>query len=240
MSFPTTHWGLLGTVRKGPKPDQEEALNRLMNQYWRPVYNFVRYNGFQSEEAKDLTQDFFEKWFIKDLFARADPGKGRFRSFLLKSLKNFLYNQARASHAKKRRPEGGFVSINDLEEDFSFLVGDDRTPEAIFNQAWAVEFVIRILKELENRCTTPSKKVRYEILRRRVIAPALEGAEPPTLKDLGNEFGLTEREVSNSLGTAKRAYRRLLTEEIEVYAVSEEEVQSEIHDLFQFLSLDYA
>jgi DNA-directed RNA polymerase specialized sigma24 family protein len=235
--FPETEWALLTNVRDGGPAVKLAALDILIRRYWRPVFGFLKYSGHEEETAKDLTQAFFSDWIENDIFSKVDERKGRFRSFMLSCLKRFVVNAHRDDHAQKRRPAGGFVSLDGLMEDtaMSFVPRDGMTPEVIFERSWATEVVLRVLKHLERECGKTGKGSHYDIFARRIIDPILMGIPGPSLAELGVKHNLTEKQAANHLETARRAYRRLLEEEIRLYAQSSTEVASEVRDIFRIL-----
>lgn len=237
-AFPATHWSRFMALRDGTSTERTAILNFLILRYWKPVYCYLRRCGCGEEEAKDLVQDFFVFCLQRDFFDQADPARGRFRSFLLGSLQHFLANARRAAHAQKRRPEQGFVPLRDPASASSagFEPADPTTPEAVFHHAWVTDLIQRVLRRLEQECQTADKQAHYEILRQRLVLPALEGAEPPPLRDLAGRLGLSEKQAANHLVTARRAFQRLLQEEIRGYAGNEDEVVEEMRDLRRFLS----
>lgn len=236
-SFPTTDWGLLADVRGNNPAVKLAALDILIRRYWKPVFLFLRHSGAPDDAAKDSTQAFFADWIENDAFAKADERKGRFRSFMLTCLKRFVSNEHRAAHAQKRGPREGLLSLDELmaNPDMPFEPADTMTPEAIFQKAWAAEVVRRVLTHLEIECARTGKTVHFDIFSKRVIRPILDGSCEPSMADLGRDHGLTEKQAANHLLTAKRAYQRLLQEEIRLYASSEAEVASEIRELFAIL-----
>lgn len=236
--FPRTHWSKLAAARDANDADRNAALDFLLRRYWKPVFCYLRGRGWPEEEAKDLVQDFFASALARALFGQADPARGRFRSFLLSSLNNFLANAHRAAHAQKRRPEHGFVSIHELatSEGAVFVPVANETPEALFHRAWIQNLLQRVLRALAEECRRTGKDAHYEVFRQRIMAPALEGATPPPLADLARRLDLGEKEAANCLLTARRAYQRLLRAEIRLYAATDDEVAAEIQDLFHFLA----
>lgn len=229
--FPTTHWSMLEAVRGSMTAQQRETLNFLILRYWKPVYVYIRQRGYESE-AEDLTQDFFLHSLARELFGRADRARGRFRTFLLACLNNFLSDIE--DYRRRRRPAEGIVSIHELalKDKLTFELSDDETPETLFCRSWVYELLIRVFRVLEQEFKASGKEIHCELFRRRVFEPALWGSPPP-LDALAAEAGLTTRQASNRMVTALRAFQRLLREEIRIYAVSEDEVTSEIHDLFR-------
>ena len=236
--FPRTHWSRLAAVKGDASAERREALNFLAERYWKPVYCYLRRRGYGESDSEDLVQEFFFTALAKGLFAKADPARGRFRNFLLKSLQHFLANEWRDARARKRRPVEGFVSIQELASEAGPVVvaKDTKTPEDTFHQTWLCELVLRVLRNLEQEYCASGKQIHIELLRQRVIAPILDGAEVPSLRELADRYALSVKDVENRVITARRAYQRLLRDEIGIYASSDEEVTAEIQDLWHFLS----
>lgn len=237
-AFPTTDWGLFVDIRGGGQAAKLAALEILSRRYWKPVFRFLQFSGKDEESAKDLTQAFFAEWIESNAFAKADEQKGRFRSFMLTSLKRFAANEHRADQAQKRRPPAGLLSLDELMDDpgFSFEPADVRTPDMAFDRAWASEVIGRVLKHLEMECRNKGQDAHYDIISKRLIQPILHGMAAPAMAELGQKHGLTERQAGNLLETAKRTFRRLLEEEVRLYAASDSEVSEEVRDLFAILN----
>jgi RNA polymerase sigma-70 factor (ECF subfamily) len=237
-AFPTTDWGLFVDIRGGRPAAKLAALDILARRYWKPVFRFLQFSGKDEESAKDLTQAFFAEWIESNAFAKADEQKGRFRSFMLASLKRFAANEHRADQAQKRRPAAGLLSLDELMDDpeIAFEPADVRTPDMAFDRAWASEVVGRVLKHLEMECRNKAQYAHFDIFFRRLIQPILHGMEAPSMAELGQKHGLTERQSGNLLETAKRTFRRLLDEEVRLYAASDSEVTEEVRELFAILS----
>jgi len=236
-SFPTTDWGLLKDVRGNNTGAKRAALDILIRRYWKPVFHFLRYSGAGEESAKDSTQAFFASWLENDSFAKADRNRGRFRSYVLTSLKRFVANEHRAAYAQKRRPSAGLFSLDELMDnvDMPFEPVDGMTPEMIFDKSWASEIIQRVLRHYELECKHTDQLAHYDIFSRRIIKPILEGANEASYAELAREHELTEKQAANLLLTAKRAFQRLLKEEIRLYAESEAEVSEETRAIFRIL-----
>jgi RNA polymerase sigma-70 factor (ECF subfamily) len=180
--------------------------------------------GYDQFEVQDLAQDFFVFALDSQLFTKADPLRGRFRSFLLTALNNFLSNDRRKKSAQKRHPQGGFASVEELAE-FGYYqpkaLVNKETPEMIFHRAWLREVVRNVLQNLEEDFRKTGKTTHFILFRSRVVAPELDGEEPPSLQVQAAELGLEYKEAANQILTAKRAFLRMLEKEVQAYAGSE-------------------
>ena len=236
--FRTTRWSLLNALQSCTVETRKEILDLLIRQYWKPVYYYLRRTGLGNEQAKDAVQGFFETAIGKGWFKKADASRGRFRTFLLSSLSNYASNLRRHEQAGIRCPSGGVTSLDKLLDDADRMwePPDNLTPEDIYHRTWLADLVVRVLKALEHECRDTGKEAHYEIFRRCLVEPIIEGTERPPMRDLADEFGMTEKQANNVLTTARRAYQRLLREEVRTYALSEEDEKEEIRDLFRFVS----
>ncbi len=149
-AFPETRWTMILQAGREDDPAADEALAQLCRAYWYPLYAFVRRRGYPTEEARDLTQDFFAHLLENRRYAAADPERGRFRSFLLKSLQRFLADSADRQRAAKR---GGGVALAPLEIDgvegqLARDLGHHQTPERLFEREWALALIARVAADL--------------------------------------------------------------------------------------------
>ena len=239
LSFPQTQWTQLEKLRGGNDSERSLAMSTLYETYRRPILAFLAGRGFAPERAEDLVQDFFLHAITHQLFEKADAVRGRFRSLMLSALQHYAANAHRHEHAQIRRPAGGFVAADALmaEGGNTAMLGVERgTPEQAFTRSWALTLLDRVVKSLEDECRRTGKQTHFEIFRRSILAPILEGAAPISQREMAAELGLAEKEVANRLVTARRAYQRLLRAEVAGYASSEEDVEAEIRELFQQLS----
>jgi len=237
--FPNTSWSKLEAIKEDGilTAEYKSILDLLINNYWKPVYVYLRRRGFGNEEAKDIVQEFFTYWVKKGLFGRADSSKGKFRTYMISSLNNFVSNIKRAEYAQKRRPEGGFLNIDDSKSDdeVPFEPVKSETPESIFHRTWFTGLISRVIQKMQVKCESTGKEEHLHIFVKRIIQPSLEGLQPPPLKALAEKFNITEKQATNHLTTAKRIFKRLLEKEIRIYATSENEINEEIGDLFKLI-----
>ncbi|MBM3778522.1 MAG: sigma-70 family RNA polymerase sigma factor [Acidimicrobiia bacterium] len=236
--FPITDWERLKVLRQGAETNKPAVIGELFARYRGPILAFLRRRGYSTERAEDLVQDFFLYCLDERVFEKADPERGRFRNLMLRALTFFAAKQHRHDTAQMRAPDGGFTSIESGGGDGEPLQvpADSATPEAEFTRAWAESLITRVLTTLREKMQGDGHAAHFDIFLHRMIEPALSGAVPPSQAELARKHGITEKEVSNRLVTAKRAYQRRLRAEIATYARSEDEIEDEIRELFQALA----
>jgi DNA-directed RNA polymerase specialized sigma24 family protein len=236
--FPATDWERLELLTHGAETDKPAIIGELFVRYRQPIMAFLRRKGFDVESAEDLVQDFFLYRLDDHVFERADETRGRFRNLMLKALTFFAAKQHRHRTAQMRAPEGGFTSIQRPlgGGEPPPLPAADATPEAAFERDWAQALVARVLDELQREMANDGLAVHFDIFKRRLIDPLMGDASESSNPALARAHGLTEKEVSNRLVTAKRAYQRRLRAEIATYARDEDEVDDEIRELFHVLA----
>ncbi len=164
--FAPTHWSVVLAAAGGDSPGAAEALAQLCQDYWYPLYAFVRRKGFAPHEAQDLTQDFFARLLEKNLLKAADPAKGKFRSFLLGSLQNFLNNEWDRRQAGKRGGQTIILSLDDTtaEDRYRLEPAHDLTPERIFERRWALTLLEKVHAQLKAEYLADGKGAQFEML----------------------------------------------------------------------------
>jgi len=209
------------------------ALEQLCRNYWHPLYAYVRGTGYSREEAEDLTQEFFARLLAHNSVARADPARGRFRSFLLASLKHFLANEWERARAQKR---GGGAQLLPLEFDSAETrcaqpVAPGDTPDRAYDRQWALSLLEVVLGRLRQEYRDAGREDMYLGLK-----DTLGGArsEMP-YRELGTRLGLSEGAVKVAAHRLRQRYRELLREEIANTVAGPEEVEEELRHLFAAL-----
>src|SRR6266516_6642279 len=139
LRFTTTHWSVVLLAGQADSPQANAALEKLCRTYWYPLYVYVRRQGNSPEDAQDLTQDFFSRLLEKNYFAKADRDRGRFRTSLLGSLKNFLVNEWKRAGRLKRGGDLTFLSFdaNVAEDCYAAEPANESNPDAAYEQRWA-------------------------------------------------------------------------------------------------------
>jgi RNA polymerase sigma factor (sigma-70 family) len=229
--FATTRWSLVLAAGADPSSaDSREALAALFETYWYPLYGFLRSRGYDTEDAQDLTQAFFARLLEKHAISQADPTRGRFRSFLLASLKHFAANERDRDMAKKR---GGGAPMLSLEVEgaecrFQMEPPSDETPERIFDRRWALTLLGRVMSRLEAEVSESGRHRQFERLKTYLTGdrPQLSYAETAT------ELGTSEGAVKVAVHRLRRQFRDLVRDEIAQTVASPEEIEDELRHLW--------
>jgi RNA polymerase sigma-70 factor (ECF subfamily) len=210
------------------------ALERLCASYWYPLYAYVRRSGNGPEEAKDLTQAFFEHILETDMFAAADPERGRLRTFLLSALQNFLRAEWRKTQRLKRGAGFAPLSIDEAfaEGRYAREPADTLTPEAIYHRRWALTLLEETMAALRAEYAEQGKAALFEGLK-----PMLAGEDEASYAALGERLGLSEGAARVAAFRLRKRYRERLLEIVaaSLDVASEAEVDAEITALFKAL-----
>lgn len=239
--LPQTDWSQIRRLKAAPAAEQQPLLNVLAEKYWTPMFQYLLWQGYPEHEAQDLIQEFFVFALRTRLFTKADEQRGRFRSFLLGSLNNFLANEHRKQSAKKRKPAAGIGSLDELVGDGYYqpkALINTETPEVLFHRAWVREVVRNVLAVMESDFKSTGKTTHFILFHTRVVLPELEGGEPPPLQQQARELGLEYKEAANQILTAKRAFRRLLEREVRTYVRSEDDASNEQRDVLRHIRME--
>jgi RNA polymerase sigma factor (sigma-70 family) len=229
--FAATRWTLvLAAARGSVSPSAAEAMAELCHIYWYPLYAYVRRRGYDAHEAEDLTQEFFLRLLAKNYLAAVDREKGKFRAFLLASLKHFLANEWDRAQAQRRG--GGQVVIRldtlDAESRYRLEPWHDLTPEKLFERQWALTVLEQVLRRLEaETLALDGKQAVFGRLKQFLTG----GREVASYAQVAAELEMTEGAVKAAVHRLRRRYRQLLREEIAQTVAGPEEVDDEIRYL---------
>ena len=165
--FATTRWSIVVEAGRRSSPKAAQALATLCGIYWFPLYAYVRRHGYSTDDAQDLTQEFFVRLLEKQTLQFADRERGRFRSFLLASMKNFLANEWRREAAQKRGSGRALISLDfdDGEKRYRLEPSHDRTPEKIFERQWALTLLEQALTKLRGEFDATGKTELFDRLK---------------------------------------------------------------------------
>ncbi len=231
--FVTTHWSVVLEAGTDTARGQD-ALGRLCQIYWYPVYGYLRRRGHEPADAQDLTQEFFTRLLQKNWLGRAEPGRGRFRSFLLGAVNHFVSDQRDKARAAKR---GGGIPVlplefNTAETRYSLEPADARSPEQTYERRWALALLDGVLARLEEEYEAEGRVEIFNLLQ-----PCLAGERTQeTYAQLGRRLGVSEGTVKAAVHRLRQRYRGLLRAAVADTVVNPAEVDEELRYLRAVLS----
>ncbi len=229
--FATTQWSQVLAARGGSTRQSRAALESLCSAYWYPLYAYVRRHGYDPEDACDLTQGFFEHLLETDLLQAADPSRGKFRSFLLTSLKNFLAHEREKAGALKRGGGETPISLDadDAETRFSLEPADELTPEVLFERRWAITLMERSMMRLQRASEEKGDPERFDLLK-----TYLTGSEPRIPhKEAAEHLGMSESSIRVAIHRMRKQYGEFLRQEIADTVADTEQVDDELKYLLE-------
>jgi len=239
--FATTHWSVILAASDSASAQYKPALSELCRTYWFPLYAYLRRRGCDSHQAEDYTQGFFAGLLEKKSLRKADPKYGKFRSFLLACLKNFLADEKDRDHAQKR---GGDKKVLSLDFDAAASRYDREpshhiSPEKLFERSWALTVLTRAMDQLKAESTAPlgvlrtsNKQQLFDCLKIYLMAEN----DAVSYKDVAAGLNMTEGAVKVAVHRLRRRYRELVREEIAQTVATEAQIDEEIQDLFAALA----
>jgi RNA polymerase sigma factor (sigma-70 family) len=239
--FATTRWSLIRNGgAAGARNDGNESLAQLCQIYWRPIFTFIYRRGYSAQDAQDLTQDFFLVILEGNILQSADPARGRFRSLLIRSLKNFLIDAQVKRRTQKR---GGNLQFVSWEKWMAEAPGQwsispqalaTSPSEALFDFDWAAAIAVEALKRLETECESKGRRRVYEVLSGYLTTERGD----ISYQDLSVALGLPEPSVKSLLHQFRARYRALLRGEIAKTVETDADVDDEIRYLCATLSAE--
>jgi RNA polymerase sigma-70 factor (ECF subfamily) len=233
--FATTRWTLV-CAAAAPQRDANSraALSSLCQTYWYPLYAFIRHRGHDADAAGDLTQGFFATLLEKNYLADADRSRGRFRTFLLASLKHYLANEHDRAARLKRGGGKPVIPLDrdDAESRYRAEPSHDLTPDRLFERRWAITLLDQVLSQLREDYGHEGKQTLFD---------ALKGAltcsdDADSYAQVAREQGMTEGAVRVAVHRLRKRYRQRLREAIADCVESEQDIDDEIRSLFEALA----
>ena len=224
--FLTTQWGLVATASAEGAAEARAALDGLYRVYCYPVYAFIRRRGYGREDAQDLTQDFFVHLLEKSTLGRADPQRGRFRSFLLGALDHFLAHAAERARARKRGGDCQFVYLDDDAAENCYQLAAQMTAEKIFETRWAAALIEAALVRLRGELQAAGKRRLFD-----AVQGFLLGGEDASYQQVADRLGLSVGAIKTTIHRMRSRYRALLREEVARTVATPAEVEEELRCL---------
>ncbi len=228
--FRTTNWNLVLTASDPRGEGAEAALESLCRDYWFPLYAFVRRRGHAPSQAEDLTQGFFEHLLESNALVRASPERGRFRTFLLKSIQNFLANEWDRAHRQKRGGTRELIWWDGLEpeERFALEPMQEGSPELLFDRHWAQALMESAMNRLRTEAERDDDASRFELLK--VFLTHSESM--PSYAEIGSRLQLGENAVKSAIFRLRRRFALLVRDEIGKTVQAPSDVEEELRHLF--------
>jgi RNA polymerase sigma factor (sigma-70 family) len=231
----STRWSAILLSAQSQAPGSDQAREEFCRLYWYPLYAFIRRRGYNADDARDLTQGFFLFIFDHKALQRATPTKGKFRSFLLGSLKNYLSNEYQRENAIKRGGKIDFVPVdfNDGEDRYSREPADSLTPEKIFDASWALTLLRRAIEDLKDEYSAQGKATVFETLR-----PFLDvsgAAQAPSYEIVAEKLGVSGAGVKTLIHRLRKRYSEILRESVAQTVTDPGEIDDEIRSLCEAL-----
>ncbi|HEV3409037.1 MAG TPA: sigma-70 family RNA polymerase sigma factor, partial [Chthoniobacterales bacterium] len=241
--FASTHWSVV--VAAGAESTDAEssrlALTELCETYWPPLYTYARARGYSAHDAQDATQGFFAYLIEHRIYTRTDRQKGKFRSFLLASFKNFLADARDREMALKRGRGRAFVPLDESRAEAAESLFQTRgsaisgtpTDDRLFERTWAETLVSRTLARVAAAYKAEAKETLFESLKTFLTAGA---APPPSYAELATRLGIAESTLRSHVTRLRARYREILRAEVRRTVATDAEVDAELRELLRVLS----
>jgi RNA polymerase sigma-70 factor (ECF subfamily) len=235
IRFHSTCWDAVLSSAQSQEPNARSAREQLCRAYWRPLYAFIRGRGYSSDDAKDLTQGFFLFLFDRKVLAQATPAKGKFRSFLLVCLKNFLANEFDRENTIKRGRGINFVplQLEVAEGNYSNEPIDDLTADKIFDARWALTLLDRAVQRLKEEYNSSGRSAAFEVLQ-----PFLgfsEFSEPFGYEVIAEKLNVSIGGAKTVVHRFRRRYAEMLRNAVSQTVADSAEINGEIRALREAL-----
>jgi DNA-directed RNA polymerase specialized sigma24 family protein len=233
-SFATTHWSVVAQSALTDVPEAANALTQLCELYWPPIYSFIRRRGYAPSDAQDLTQSFFAFFLRTKAYARTDRLNGKFRSFVLASVKNFLTNDWDRNQAIRRGGGYQLISLNQetAEAFYDAASASDSTAERLFELRWAKSLTARALDSLREELRAEGKLELFEQLKKFLTG----GSVIPSYDDASARVDLPRATVKTHVYRLRQRYREIVRREIGRTVSSPHEVDEEVRYLCDVLA----
>ena len=232
--FATTHWSL---VLRAAQPEDSAArgVEALCGRYWFPLYAFARRRVSAIHEAQDLTQEFFLRLLENNSLAAASPERGRFRNFLLASLKNFLFNEWDRATAQKRGGGRERLSLDweTGESRLSLEPAHADTPEREFDRQWALTLLDVVVRRLQDEFAAAGKSRQFDLLKETLTG----GRSAMDYASVAIALQVSEEAARQAAHRLRKRYRELLRDEVAQTVESPDEIDDEIHRLFEAVAV---
>jgi DNA-directed RNA polymerase specialized sigma24 family protein len=227
--FPTTQWSRIIAAGDPAAPEARSALSELCQAYWYPIYALIRRRSHSPDEACDLTQDYFTRLLEKPVIAAADQSKGRFRAFLRTDCQHFLIDRERRNRVRAGVLKTVSIDADDAEHRYRFEPTDNVTPDKLFDRAWAMTLLDRVLGLLAQEYAATGRADVFDGLK----GALSHGRGGVPAADLAAQLGMNDGAVYTAIHRLKKRYRAILQNEIAATLDEPAEVNEEIRWLLE-------
>ena len=233
-SFATTHWSVVAQSALTDVPEAANALSQLCELYWPPIYSFIRRRGYSPADAQDLTQSFFAFFLRTKAYAGVDPIHGKFRAFLLASVKNFLSDNWDRDRAAKRGGDFEFVFLDPEKAEAIYDAGSasDSTAESLFDARWAKTLTSSALNSLRQELHSEGKTEIFEQLKSFLVG----GSVLPSYSDASTRTGVPAATVKTHVHRLRLRYREIVRREVARTVSAPHEIDEELRYLCNVLA----
>jgi RNA polymerase sigma factor (sigma-70 family) len=233
--FYTTRWSLVLLSAKSQAPGCEEAFAELCRLYWYPLYGFVRHRGYSPEDSQDLAQGFILHLIERKTLSRVDQSKGKFRSFLLASLQNYISNEAERARCLKRggKAEIIYLDLEGAEDRYGMEPVEALTPAKIFDARWAMTLLREAMNRLNREYMAQGKTATFEALN--VFLDLVNCKELPTYEDVADRLKISVGSIKTLIHRLRKQYTAFVREEISRTISDSVDVDEELHELCEAL-----
>jgi len=234
QQFATTRWTMVLMAGHGGATQSRRALEELCQTYWYPLYAYVRRLGNGPEDAQDLTQEFFARLIAKQFLGGVDRTKGKFRSFLLASLKHFLANEWDKARAQKRGGSHASIALDAqaAERRYALEPAHELSADRVFERRWALTLLDEVLKRLRKEYSADGKAALFDQLKETLTGE--RGSIP--YPQIAQRLGMTTGAVKVAVHRLRQHYRERLRAEVANTVAAPSEVEDELRHLFAALS----
>jgi RNA polymerase sigma-70 factor (ECF subfamily) len=230
--FPTTRWSRVLTARDGSDSEARVALETLCQTYWHPLYVFVRRQGHDADEARDLVQAYFTELLEKGFLKAVAPERGRFRSFLLASLKHFLSHERDRTRALKRGGNTQTISLDAASTaGLDLQAVEHLTPEQVFERQWALTLLERAVERIRRQARESGTAAQFEAIKPYLMGEAVD----TTYAEVGARLGLSESGVKSAVSRLRRRFGKALRAEIAETVSDPAEVEGELRRMLSVM-----
>ena len=229
--FQSTEWSVVLRAGMSPTEQSRAALEDLCRAYWYPLYAYCRRRGHAEADAENLVQGFFCYLIEHSVVGTADPERGRFRSFLLKSLSNFINQHWRSEHTLKRGGQVRILSLDqeDFEQQYQEALGEQGTPELFFERRWVETLMNRVIGQLRQHYVSADRTELFELLK-----PFLAGGVPKG--EFASRLNMTEAAIAMALSRMRKRYGQVFRQMVAETLADPNDVEDELRRLMSVLA----